>query len=165
MSSLRMVINALKVTQIKLKNWISLVGALFLWASRAPWHMFLLLCQQHRSHDWSSWMLIDTRDAVQPHLSAFCVTSPALTDFWIEPSVAAQAAHIYSLLQDHVMTKMLIASKCCHTRVMRNHSQNREGSHRRRWDPSETTGLFCCKCSFCAFIIQPSLNTVMQVTA
>lgn len=130
-----MVINALKMTQIKLKNWIWLVGALFLWALwtrgacsscsassmaaitqlqllDACWHKrrfsrILPPCASHRT-------LAQISDS--GHLSLHRLRKPA--------------AHIYSLLQDHVMTKMLIASKCRHTWVMCSHSQ--KGSHRRR---------------------------------
>lgn len=55
------------------------------------------------------------RGAFQPHPSAVCVTLPGSDRFLIDPSVFAQAAktrpaaHIYSSLQDHITTQMLIS--------------------------------------------------------
>lgn len=133
--------------------------------------MFLLLCQQHRSHNVTAapGCLLTQEMRFSRIFPPFASHRPlahiSYSSHLSLHRLRKPAAHIYSLLQDHVMTKMLIASKCCHTWVMCNHSQNHKGSHLRRCDPSKTTALLCCKCSFCAFKIQPSLNTVMQVTA
>lgn len=138
MSGLRMVINALKRTQIKLKNWISPFGALFLFALWARG-----TCS---SCSASSIAAITQLQLLDAYWHKRCVSAASFRllrhiarshRFLIRAichcTGCVNPLHIF-ILYSRIMSwlKMLIASKCCHTWVMCNHSQNREGSHRRR---------------------------------
>lgn len=124
-----------------------------------PHGMFLLLCQQHRSHNLTADPgCLLTQEMRFSHIFPPFASHRLLTQIFESTHLSLHrlrkpAAHIYSLLQDHVMTKMLITFA-----ALLNLGNVQSSSEPWRLtsmevqlltsDLSKTTVL-CCKCSFC----------------